>query len=455
VTKTRIQFICTECGNDFPRWLGQCPACQEWNTLVEERVVRQPKHAGAAGGPERGRVEVLRLADVLGPDFARWSSGIEEFDHVLGSGVVPGSVVLIGGDPGIGKSTLLLQVAASLVGSGRSCLYVSGEESVTQLRLRADRLREDTSEVHVLAETELEGILLQAAEVEPDLLLVDSIQTVYSVELEGVPGSVGQVRECAARLQRFAKETGTTVFLVGHVTKGGGIAGPKTLEHIVDTVLYFDSAGSADHRVLRATKNRFGGVDEIGVFRMTGAGLVAVENASELFLGERAHGRSGCAVTAVLEGSRPLLVEVQALATRAPYGAPQRVAGGFEHKRLALLLAVLERRGGLAFGQLDVFLNVVGGLRVVETAADAAVVVALASTARDLPVREDTVVLGEVGLGGELRPVAQADRRLGEAARLGFSTAIVPPRSVGSGSAPALHIREATDVRDLLAHALG
>ncbi len=307
----------------------------------------------------------MRLREVKGAQGERWSTGLGEFDFVLGGGIVPGSVVLVGGEPGIGKSTLLLQVAARLEEQGHRTLYVSGEESPLQVRLRADRLGRQAGEVRVLPETELASILLRSVEAGPDVLLVDSIQTVYTPDLEGAPGNVGQVRECAARLQRFAKETGTSVFLVGHVTKGGGIAGPKTLEHIVDTVLYFEGTGSLDHRVLRATKNRFGGVDEIGVFQMTAEGLVPVGNPSELFLSDRAESRSGSAVVATMEGTRPLLVEVQALAARASYGAPQRVSTGFDHKRLALLLAVMEKRAGISFGQLDVFLNVVGGIRIV------------------------------------------------------------------------------------------
>jgi len=427
--KTRVLFLCGDCGNTSPRWQGQCPACQGWNTLAEERVVRVARGEGGRSGETVARPAVLRLAEVGAAALLRWTSGIPEFDFVLGGGLVPGSVVLVGGEPGIGKSTLLLQAAARLEESGRRTLYLSGEESAVQIRLRAERLLENTDEVRVLAETELGSILERAGQVVPDVLLVDSIQTVYSAEVEGVPGSVGQVRDCAARFQRFAKETGTAVFLVGHVTKGGGIAGPKTLEHIVDTVLYFEGGGGGDHRVLRATKNRFGSVDEIGVFRMTESGLAGVPNPSELFLGERSSRHSGCAVTATMEGSRPLLVEIQALAARASYGAPQRVAGGFDHKRLALLLAVLEKRGSLPFGQLDVFLNVVGGLRIIEPAVDAAVAAALASSVRDRPLPPDTIVLGEIGLGGELRPIAHLERRLAEASRLGFTRALVPPRS--------------------------
>lgn len=421
--------------------------------MVEERAPK--KRPVGAATEVRKSVEVVRLADIRGGEVSRWTSGIAELDFVLGGGLVPASVVLIGGEPGIGKSTLLLQAAARLVSGAKAVLYVTGEESAMQLRMRADRLEEPTDDVQVLAETELGTILERARQSQPDVLLIDSIQTVFSAELDGVPGSVGQVRECAARFHRFAKEEGITVFLVGHVTKGGGIAGPKTLEHIVDTVLYFEGAGGADHRVLRATKNRFGGVDEIGVFRMTGTGLSTVGNPSELFLGDRESRRSGCAVTATMEGSRPLLVEIQALATRAPYGAPQRVSAGYEHKRLALLLAVLEKRVGLGFAQLDIFLNVVGGLRVAEPSADAAVAAALVSTVRDAALSPDMVVLGEIGLGGELRPVRQIDRRLGEAARMGFTSAIVPSRSRVAGADAPLRIHEVADVGAMVEHAFG
>src|SRR5690606_37405438 len=308
--------------------------------------------------------------EVDGEDRVRWHTALDEFDFVVGGGIVTGSLVLVGGEPGIGKSTLLLQVAARLEAAGRSALYVSGEESAAQVRLRADRLGNGSGEVTCLAETELDAILEHAAARTPSVLFIDSIQTVYAPYLDSAPGNVTQVRECAARLQRFAKEAGVTVFLVGHVTKGGTVAGPKTLEHIVDTVLYFEGGAGLDSRVLRATKNRFGGVDEIGVFRMSPTGLVPVPNPSELFLGERTEGVSGSAVVATMEGTRPLLVEVQALCARASYATPQRVATGFDRQRLALLLAVLEKRAGFAFGQLDVFLNVVGGARLAEPAGD-------------------------------------------------------------------------------------
>jgi DNA repair protein RadA/Sms len=367
---------------------------------------------------------------VAGSDSPRWKSGLEEFDFALGGGIVPGSMVLVGGEPGIGKSTLLLQIAARLQQSGHATLYASGEESPLQVRLRADRLDETAGDVELLAETNLETILATAAARRPDVLVVDSIQTLFTSDLEGAPGNVGQVRECAARLMRFAKDSGTTVFVVGHVTKGGGIAGPKTLEHIVDTVLYFEGESSVDHRILRATKNRFGSVDEIGVFRMTERGLEAVGNPSELFLGDRSSTASGSAVTALLEGSRPVLIEVQALAAKAGFGTPQRVSTGFDSRRLALLLAVLEKRAGLSFGQLDVFLNVVGGVRMQEPAGDLAVAAALASSVYDRATPRDVAFVGELGLGGEVRPVSQVERRVAEATNMGMKRVFVSERSV-------------------------
>lgn len=420
--------------------------------MVEQPTVRKRSvpRASAGQGAAAATAAPVRLRDVEGAERARWQTGLAEFDFVLGGGIVPGSVVLVGGEPGIGKSTILLQMAARLESQALRTLYVSGEESALQVRLRADRLGGAAGDVSLLPETELDSILLRAAEDAPQVLLVDSIQTVYTPELEGAPGNVGQVRECAARLQRFAKQTGTAVFLVGHVTKGGGIAGPKTLEHIVDTVLYFEGAGGLDHRVLRATKNRFGGVDEIGVFRMTAEGLLPEPNPSQLFLGDRRGDASGSAVAACIEGTRPLLVEVQALATKAPYGAPQRVSTGFDHKRLALLLAVLEKRAGIAFGQLDVFLNVAGGIRITETAADAAVAAALASSVFDRPIPADSVVVGELGLGGELRSVGRLDSRLAEASRLGFSAAYIPQGATAVKTAGTLQIREAANVSELI-----
>jgi DNA repair protein RadA/Sms len=375
----------------------------------------------------------------------RWKTGLAEFDFVLGGGIVPGSLVLVGGEPGIGKSTLLLQCAARLQQAGVPTLYAAGEESAEQVKLRAERLEEDAGPVHVLPEVRLDGILGHAARLGARVVIVDSIQTTYTDDLEGAPGNVGQVRECAARLMRFSKETGTATLLVGHVTRSGGIAGPKTLEHIVDTVLYFEGESSSEFRVLRAVKNRFGSVDEVGIFEMTGAGLRAVANPSAAFLAARDGSSSGSAVTALMEGSRPVLVEIQALAARAGFGTPQRVATGLDHKRLAVLLAVLERRAGLPFHDLDVFVNVTGGVRLIEPASDLAVVAALCSSMHDRSVPADTLFLGEVGLGGEIRPVVGADRRLAEAARLGFRQAFVPSRlktSAAIATTPVGHVSE-------------
>lgn len=442
--KAKTVYRCTNCGADHPKWAGRCDVCGDWNTLVEE-IVSAPANATGASARRRGGTAALsaggtavaapRLRDVHGSESRRWKTGIGEFDFVLGGGIVPGSVVLVGGEPGIGKSTLLLQVAATLQGRDHEVLYVSGEESPLQVKLRADRLGDSAQNVALLSETNLETILATASALSPAVMIVDSIQTVFTSDLEGAPGNVGQVRESAARLMHFAKASGTSVFLVGHVTKGGGIAGPKTLEHIVDTVLYFEGEGSLDHRILRATKNRFGSVDEIGVFRMHENGLEPVANPSELFLSDRHDIASGSAVTTLLEGSRPVLVEVQALAAKAGYGTPQRVSTGYDGRKLALLLAVLDKRAGLSFASLDVFINVVGGVQLREPAGDLAVAAALASSVYDRALPKDAVFIGEVGLGGEIRPVAQTERRLAEAAKMGMCNAFVAQRSA-SGRIP-------------------
>jgi DNA repair protein RadA/Sms len=456
--KSKTVYRCTECGAEHPKWAGRCDVCGEWNTLAEEiagspAASRQRRRAGGAIAlAASGTVGATsRLASVQGSEDRRWRTAMQEFDFVLGGGIVPGSMVLVGGEPGIGKSTLLLQVAARLQQAGHRTLYVSGEESPLQVKLRADRLAERAGDVELLAETQLETILATAAAMEPRALFVDSIQTVFTAELEGAPGNVGQVRECAARLMRFAKESGAAVFVVGHVTKGGGIAGPKTLEHIVDTVLYFEGEGTLDQRVLRATKNRFGGVDEIGVFRMTGGGLLPVENPSELFLADHAATASGTAITALIEGTRPLLVEIQALAAKAGFGTPQRVVTGFDARRLALLLAVLDKRAGLSFALLDVFVNVVGGLRVAEPAGDLALATALASSVHDRALPPHAVFMGEIGLAGEVRPVAQAERRIGEAEKLGMRTVFLGARGVPKRAPSGLRLVGVSTVGELLA----
>lgn len=432
MARARSVYRCTECGHDHAKWVGRCEGCDAWNTVAEEPLtLAQPvsRPPGRQGGRTARTNIASRLGDIQESRLIRWSTGLPEFDFVLGGGIVPGSMSLVGGEPGIGKSTLLLQTAARLEEAGRRVLYVSGEESPEQLRLRADRLEEDSRAVHVLGETHLETILEATATLPAEILILDSIQTTYTDSLEGAPGNVGQVRECSARLMRFAKETGIAVITVGHVTKGGGIAGPKTLEHIVDTVLYFEGEGSHDYRLLRATKNRFGSVDELGVFSMTERGLIPVSNPSALFLSARAPETSGSAVTALMEGTRPVLVEVQALAAHSGFGTPQRVATGLDQKRLAVLLAVLERRGGATFANLDIFVQVSAGVRLTEPGADLAVAAALISSLHNRPAAADALFLGELGLGGEIRPIAGLERRLIEAARLGFRHAYVSRRS--------------------------
>jgi DNA repair protein RadA/Sms len=433
MSKPKSVYRCTECGHEHPKWVGRCEACAAWNSVAEEPVLVR---VAARGGIKRGgRAQGLiappaRLREVATRPLERWRTGLPEFDFVLGGGIVPGSMILIGGEPGIGKSTLLLQAAARLETAGRTVLYASGEESPDQIRLRADRLDEDAGAVHVLGETRLEAIVGAAAAVAADVVVIDSIQTVYTETLESAPGNVGQVRECSGQLMRFAKETGTAVVVVGHVTKGGGIAGPKTLEHIVDTVLYFEGEVTLDYRLLRTTKNRFGSVDELGVFSMTERGLVAVPNPSAVFLAARADGISGSAVTALMEGTRPVLVEVQALAAKSGYGTPQRVATGIDPKRLAVLLAVLERRAETSFADLDVFVQVTAGVRLNEPGADLAVAAALVSSLYNRPAPADVIFLGEIGLGGEIRPSGALERRIAEAARLGFRRVFGSSRSV-------------------------
>ena len=452
--KTKTAYRCTQCGAEHPKWGGRCETCGEWSTLVEEIVEKSPaKVVGRTSTPSRrGMVSTraAKLGNVSGTESIRLKTGLAEFDFVLGGGIVPGSMVLVGGEPGIGKSTLLLQVVARLQTAGSPALYVSGEESALQVKLRADRLGDQAGEVEFLPETHLETILSHLEATRPVIAVIDSIQTVHTEELDGAPGNVGQVRECAARLMRAAKELGTAIFVVGHVTKGGGIAGPKTLEHIVDTVLYFEGEGSADYRLLRATKNRFGSVDEIGVFRMDAEGLQPVTNPSALFMGDRTQTSSGSALTAPLEGTRPLLVEIQGLAAKAGFGTPQRVTTGYDPRRLALLLAVLEKRAGLGFAQLDAFVNVVGGMRLTEPSGDTAVAAALASSVYDRPLPQDALFLGEIGLGGEIRAVSQLERRLAEAARLGLTRAYVSRTSTKVKAPAGLQVIGVANVRDML-----
>ncbi len=442
MARARSVYRCTECGHEHAKWVGRCEGCGAWNAVAEEpTLVRAAPAASKRTGARSVRLHdrpPARLRDIATQPLERYRTNLPEFDFVLGGGIVPGSMILIGGEPGIGKSTLLLQAAARLEAAGRTVLYTSGEESPDQIRLRADRLVEDGGAVHVLGETRLGAILDAATAVSADVVIIDSIQTVYTETLESAPGNVGQVRECSGQLMRFAKESGTAVVVVGHVTKGGGIAGPKTLEHIVDTVLYFEGEVTLDYRLLRTTKNRFGSVDELGVFSMSESGLIAVPNPSAVFLAARAAGISGSAVTALMEGTRPVLVEVQALAAKSGYGTPQRVATGLDPRRLAVLLAVLERRAEISFADLDVFVQVTAGVRLSEPGADLAVAAALLSSLHNRPAPADVIFLGEIGLGGEIRPSGALERRLAEAARLGFSRVFGSSRSAAQVPGVAL-----------------
>jgi len=429
VAKAKTAYVCSECGADFNKWQGQCGECGAWNTLSE--IVIEPAAVAAKSGSRASYAgagdapKIVALREVGAIEEPRTLTGIGEFDRVLGGGLVGGSVVLVGGDPGIGKSTLLLQALASL-GSRLSGLYVTGEESLAQVAARGRRLGLSLDGLDALAETCVERILAQAQAAKPKLIVADSIQTLWSEQLTAAPGSVSQVRESAARLVRFAKETGTSVFLIGHVTKEGGIAGPRVLEHMVDAVLYFEGETGSRFRVLRAFKNRFGAVNELGVFAMGDKGLREVPNPSAIFLSGSATPQSGSAVMVTREGTRPLLVEVQALVDHSPLANPRRVTLGLEQNRLAMLLAVLHRHGGIGVFDQDVFVNVVGGIRVQETAADLPVLLAVLSSLRDKPLAEKTVVFGEVGLSGEIRPVPNGEERLKEAATHGFRRAIVP-----------------------------
>ncbi|MCW3481890.1 DNA repair protein RadA [Neisseriaceae bacterium JH1-16] len=424
MAKIKTQYSCNECGGVTPKWQGQCPHCGAWNSLAETAIAPAPSNprfqAWAAD-----TVAVQNLADVQAVEVPRQPSGIDELDRVLGGGIVRGAVILLGGDPGIGKSTLLLQALAEL-GQRHKVLYVSGEESPQQIALRASRLAVDAGKVRLLAEIRLETVLATLKAEAPEVAVIDSIQTMYSDQVTSAPGSVSQVRECAAQLTRMAKQTGTTILLVGHVTKEGSIAGPRVLEHIVDTVLYFEGDSHSSFRMIRAIKNRFGAANELGVFAMTDRGLKGVSNPSAIFLSSYRDDVSGSCVLVTQEGSRPLLVEVQALVDDAHGFQPKRLAVGLEQNRLSLLMAVLHRHAGVAVFDQDVFLNAVGGVKIMEPAADLAVILAMVSSMRNQPLPDKLVVFGEVGLSGEVRPVTRGQERLREAAKLGFTRAIVP-----------------------------
>jgi len=429
VAKAAVNYACTECGYSAGRWFGKCPGCSSFGTLVEE-VAGQVVHAKAPPKP------LLRLVDVEVEEAARIPTGVAELDRVLGGGLVPASLVLVGGEPGVGKSTLLLTALAA-ISRDRRALLVTGEESTAQVKLRAQRLG-GAERVEILAETELDTVCATLESERPDVCVIDSVQTLYSAELGSAPGSVGQVREAAARLLRVAKEAGVATILVGHVTKDGSVAGPRVLEHLVDCVLQFEGDRYRAHRVLRAVKNRFGSTNELGVFEMTGAGLVGVPDPSELF-GRTAGGEAGAAVACALEGTRPILLEIQALVSATDLAMPRRVATGVDPKRLAMIVAVLGRHAGIALGQADVFVNVAGGVRIEEPGADLAVALAIASAARGVPVREGLGAFGEIGLTGRLRPATQAERRLEECAKLGLRAVLAPIDTPAHGKLQVQH----------------
>lgn len=452
--KARTNFVCQQCGYEAPRWSGRCPQCSEWNALVET-VEERPGPGVVARSTAQTVPQAITAISTNG--FARIPVPMEEFNRALGGGIVPGSVVLIGGDPGIGKSTLLLQISGLLAANGKPTLYVSGEESMQQIKLRARRLNISEEQLYILSETSLNHILNQIERLEPQLAVVDSIQAVYLEELESSAGSIGQVRECGAALLRMAKSLSIPVFIVGHVTKQGAIAGPRVLEHMVDTVLYLEGERFQLYRVLRSVKNRFGSTNEVGIFEMQEQGLVEVANPSQAFLSERLPSAAGSAVAVTMEGTRPLLVEIQALTTTTSFGLPRRTANGIDFNRLLLLVAVLSKRVGLKLGTQDVFVNVVSGLRINEPAADLGVAAAIASSFRGVPIPDDCVMLGEVGLSGELRSVGQAEKRLKEAAKLGFSRCIVP-RSMRIGrdlSSPGLTGGSEVGIEVLRARSIG
>jgi DNA repair protein RadA/Sms len=432
MAKARNVYVCEACGAQAPRWAGQCPDCGAWNTLTETRPVLSPQRGAKRAQGYAGDTQTSSLANIKPEATQRRQIGLGEFDRVLGGGLVPGSVTLIGGDPGIGKSTLLLQVAAA-VSAQSPVLYVTGEESLAQVSLRARRLGVAESAVTLAAETRIEAVLALLEREKPAVLIVDSIQTIYTDALSSAPGSVAQLRESTALLVRHAKQSGVAVFLVGHVTKQGAIAGPRVLEHMVDTVLYFENDAGSRYRAIRAVKNRFGAANELGVFAMTETGLKEVKNPSAIFLAREGEPAAGGVVTVLREGTRPLLIEVQALVDESPLSNPRRVAVGTDINRLGLLLAVLHRHAGRAFYGHDVFVNVVGGLKVNETGTDLAIAAALASSLADRPLPSDLVVFGEVGLGGEVRPVYGGEERLAEAAAQGFKRAIVPAANVPRG----------------------
>lgn len=451
--KAKTMFYCTECGNELPKWAGQCPACKAWNTIVEQPAETKRKNsvAAATAVERQGRSKPRLMDEVETTQELRFQTGMNELDRVLGGGAVQGSLVLVGGAPGIGKSTLMLQICQNLCRFAK-VLYVSGEESERQIKLRAERLGVSGQQLYLLAETSMDDVAEAVTQLQPDVLIVDSIQTMYNGELSAAPGSIGQVKDCTMALMNLAKGRGVTVFVIGHVNKEGSIAGPKVLEHMVDCVLYFEGEQQNSYRILRAAKNRFGATNEIGVFEMADSGLTEVPNPSEMLLSGRPQDTPGTCVTCVMEGVRPVLAEVQALLAPTSFNVPRRTCNGFDFNRANLLLAVLEKRGGLMVSSCDAYINVIGGLNLDEPAADLAMVVALASSFRDRPVPGDLAAIGEVGLTGELRSVNALGQRLSEVHRLGFTKCLVPQRTGAKLEVPdGLQLIKVRNIREALA----
>lgn len=437
MAKVKTKFVCGACGYESPKWMGKCPGCGEWNQMVEETAITgKPKRTTFAHS-DTVMSKPSRLVDVETAREPRVETDLKELNRVLGGGVVPGSLVLIGGDPGIGKSTLLLQVSSQLSSKGSNVLYISGEESVKQTKMRASRMGINDTSLYIYAETNLQLIHSAIESMKPEFVIIDSIQTVHHPEVTSAPGSVSQVRECTAELMRIAKMNNIAIFIVGHVTKEGAIAGPRLLEHMVDTVLYFEGERHHTYRILRAVKNRFGSTNEMGIFEMKEAGLEEVANPSEIFLEERTKGTSGSTVVASMEGTRPVLVEIQALVSPTVFGNPRRMATGIDHNRVTLIMAVLEKRVGLLLQNQDAYLKVAGGVKLDEPAIDLAVAVSIASSFRDEPTGASDCLIGEVGLTGEVRRVSRIEQRVNEAAKLGFTRIVVPANNIGGWSAPA------------------
>ncbi|SDK58772.1 DNA repair protein RadA [Sediminibacillus albus] len=456
MAKKKTKYVCQECGYETPKWMGKCPGCHNWNTFVEEVEASQSSSRHTFQVQPSAKAKPEKINAIKSEEEPRVTTSMPEFNRVLGGGIVAGSLVLIGGDPGIGKSTLLLQVSSQLAGKQMNVLYISGEESARQTKLRADRLGVLSDSLYVLAETNLLDIVNQIEQLNPSFVVIDSIQTIYREEVTSAPGSVSQVRECTSELMRIAKSKGIPIFIVGHVTKEGSIAGPRLLEHMVDAVLYFEGERHHTFRILRGVKNRFGSTNEMGIFEMKEEGLREVSNPSEIFLEERSQGAAGSTVVASMEGSRPVLVEIQALISPTSFGNPRRMATGIDHNRVPLLMAVLEKRVGLMLQNQDAYVKVAGGVKLDEPAIDLAVAVSIASSFRDQVSKPDDVLIGEVGLTGEVRRVARIDQRVQEAAKLGFQRAIIPKKNLDGWTPPAnIEIVGVNTVHEALKATLG